>query len=236
MTLGQVDDDEKLLAVIKRHPFGIIKLYFQIIAALGGAGALIYFVLPDIFPTEEYTTLYSVVALLAVLVVVFMVGIAGIATVIYSLSELVVTDKTITQTIQVGLFSKKISQLAVSSVEDVTANKDGFFPTIFNYSRLLVETAGEQENFHFDYCPHADHYAKLILEARQQFMGSRELELRETAHAYSRSSSSAASTGPDPSAPDQTVKRKQRRGNPGMNLGIIATDGSDDDQVNNSVG
>ncbi len=232
MSLGQVDDDEKLLAVIKRHPFGIIKLYFQIIVGLIGAGALIYFVLPGAFPPDDYAGLYNIVGLLSVLVVVFMVFIAGIATVIYNLSELVVTDKTITQTIQIGLFSKKTSQLAVSSVEDVTANKNGVFPTLFNYGRLLVETAGEQENFHFDYCPHADHYAKLILETRQQFMGSRELELRDTASAYSRSSSPA---GHDPSAPAPTVRKQQRKGNPSMRIGAIAADGADDDEANHSI-
>lgn len=232
MTLGKVDDDENLLAVIKRHPFGIIKLYFQIIVGLIGAGALIYFVLPGAFPPEDYAGLYNIVGLLSVVVVVFMVAIAGIATVIYNLSELIITDKTITQNIQVGLFNKKTSQLAVSSVEDVTANKNGFFPTVFNYGKLLVETAGEQENFHFDYCPHADHYAKLILETRQQFMGSRELELRESAHAYATRASKAEAVL---SAPAPTVKRQQRQGNPSMSLGAIAADGADDDEANHSV-
>lgn len=232
MSLHQVDSDEKLLAVIKRHPFGIIKLYFQVIAALLGAGGLLYFVLPGAFAPDDYPGLYTIIGVAAVIVVILMVGITIIATIIYNLSQLVITDKTITQTIQVGLFSKKTSQLAVSSVEDVTANKNGFFPTIFNYGRLLVETAGEQENFHFDYCPHADHYAKLILETRQQFMGSRELELRESAHAYATRASKAEAVL---SAPAPTVKRQQRQGNPSMSLGAIAADGADDDEANHSV-
>jgi uncharacterized membrane protein YdbT with pleckstrin-like domain len=160
-----------------------------------------------------------------------MVAIAGIATVIYNTSQLVVTDKTITQTIQVGIFSRKTSQLAVSSVEDVTANKNGFFPTIFNYGRLLVETAGEQENFHFDYCPHADHYAKLILETRQQFMGSREFELRETAQATrgANGGSGIGSTAPAPPVQSQ----QQQPSRQAMDLGAIATEG-DNDPTNQS--
>lgn len=212
MTLNKVDDDEKLLAVIKRHPFGIIKLYFQVITALIGAGSLLYFVLPGAFAPEDYPQLYSIIGIAGVLIVIFMVVIVLIATILYNKSELIVTDKTITQTIQVSLFSKKTSQLAMSSVEDVTAHQDGFFPTIFNYGRLLIETAGEQENFHFEYCGHADHYAKLILEARQEFMGSRELELRQAAQAHQE--------------PALVAQAPRSRNPQGLNLGSVAADGA----------
>lgn len=208
MSLSKIDDDEELLAVIKRHPFGIVKLYFQVIAALLGAGGVLYFALPGAFAPEDYPMLYSIIGIAAVVIVIFMVLITIVATIIYNISELVITDKTITQTIQNGIFSRKTSQLAMSSVEDVTANKDGVFPTIFNYGRLLIETAGEQENFHFEYCPHADHYAKLILEARQQFMGDQEIELRHTSQAYQRAAKPA---------------------NPSINLGSVAADGAASD-------
>jgi hypothetical protein len=67
---------------------------------------------------------------------------------------------------------------------------------MLGYGSLLIETAGEQENFHFDYCPHADHYAKLVLEARQQFMGRRESEFREEQRVYAQSSHDAATNEP----------------------------------------
>lgn len=184
MTLNQVDDDETLLAIIKPHWFGIFRLYFVVLVGVIAAASLIMFLLPDFISREDNPGVYSVIALLAVVFVAIMLLILFVATIIYFQSKLVVTDKTITQTLQTSLFSKKTSQLAISSVEDVTANTNGFFPTVIGYGRLLIETAGEQENFHFDYCPHAEHYAKIVLEARQEFMGSREYELRQTASAY----------------------------------------------------
>lgn len=186
-TLHSVDQDEKILAVIKRHPFGIVKLYVQTFIGLAAAGGLIYYLLPEFIDPEQNQTAYTMLGLGAVVVIGFMLLIVFIATVIYYQSQIVLTDKTITQTIQTSLFSKKTSQLAISSVEDVTANSNGFFPTTLNYGKLLIETAGEQENFHFDYCPHADHYAKLVLEARQQFMGRRESEFREEQRSYAYS-------------------------------------------------
>ncbi len=196
-TLNRVDDDEKVLAVIKHHPFGIVKLYAQVFVGLMAAGGLIYYLLPEFLNPEENADLYSFIGLGAVLILGFMLVIVFVATIIYYQSNLVVTDKTITQTLQTSLFSRKVSQLAISSVEDVTASKSGFFPTLFNYGKLLIETAGEQENFHFEYCPYADHYAKVVLEARQQFMGRRESEFREEqrTYAFSQSASNTPSGG-----------------------------------------
>lgn len=195
-TLNKIDDDEKLLAVIKRHPFGIMKLYVQSFIGLAAAGGLIYYLLPEFIGLDNNSIIYNILGIAAVAVVGMMLFIVFIATVIYYQSQIVLTDKTITQTLQTSLFSKKTSQLAISSVEDVTAHENGFFPTMLGYGSLLIETAGEQENFHFDYCPHADHYAKLVLEARQQFMGRRESEFREEQRVYAQSSNDAATNEP----------------------------------------
>jgi hypothetical protein len=183
-SLGRMDADEKLLAIIKRHPFGLIKLYAQMLIGLAAVAALVYFLLPEFVTPGSDSGIYSIAGMAVVVLGVIMILIAFVGTVIYNQNQLVVTDKTITQTLQDGLFNKKISQLAVSNIEDVTADTKGFFQTILNYGKLLVETAGEQENFHFDYCPHADHYAKLILETRQAFLSTREAERQEAGERY----------------------------------------------------
>lgn len=184
-SLEKVDPDEKLLAVIRKHPFGIIKLYFEAGVGLAAVVLLIVYLLPSMIDREANPEVYNLLGLLAVSIMVIMALILIVATFIYRQSKIVLTDKTITQTLQLSLFSKKTSQLAVSSIEDVTAKKSGVFATILDFGNLLVETAGEQENFHFEYCPIPDHYAKLILETRQQFMGQREFELMDQQRAYS---------------------------------------------------
>lgn len=93
-----------------------------------------------------------------------------IATVVYRESRLVVTDKNITQTLQQSLFNRKISQLSMANVEDVTAEQKGFIPHLLDYGTLFVETAGEQENFKFIYTPHPNAIAKEILEAREKYI------------------------------------------------------------------
>lgn len=173
-TIDKVDHDERLLAVIKRHPFGIIKIYIQSAIGIAGGIALTAFLLPGLTDIGANSNAYALMMVGILIVAAIMLIILMIATIIYYQSNIRVTTKTITQTLQLSLFAKKTSQLSVTSIEDVTSNKNGFFATMFNFGRLMIETAGEQENFHFDYCPHPDHYAKLILDTRQQYLGRRD--------------------------------------------------------------
>ncbi len=178
ITLNKINPNEKVVAVIKKHPFGIIKLYVSAVLGLILAGGLLLFLMSELVPREDNPSIYAALFALTIFVVGFMVVIMLIATIIYYKSSFVITDQSIKQTLQISLFNKKISQLNVAEIQDVTAEKKGVLPTFFNYGRLLVETAGEQENFHFDYCPNPDHYAKIILDSRQLYLSGHELKMQ----------------------------------------------------------
>jgi hypothetical protein len=60
----------------------------------------------------------------------------------------------------------------MSNVQDVTAEHNGFLPTIFGYGTMTTETAGEEDNFVFAWCPTPDIYAERILDARQKYVQS----------------------------------------------------------------
>jgi len=101
-----------------------------------------------------------------ILVVIFLI----LATWIYNRSLLIVTTRNVTLINQVGLFNRKVSELAMTNIEDVTAQKKGIFQTIFNFGTLVVETAGEQNNFVYTYCTNPNVAAKIILDARESFL------------------------------------------------------------------
>lgn len=167
--LEQIDVDEHEIAIIRRHPFGLFLLFFQVLIGFGAASALIYFLLPSLFSSDNLANAqaWAITGIFVLLIPVIIILI--IAFHIYSVSRLIVTDKTITQVLQDGLFNRKVSQLSVGDVEDVTADRRGVFQTMFNYGVLKIETAGEQVNFHFTFCPNPNYYARQILEASEQF-------------------------------------------------------------------
>ena len=85
---------------------------------------------------------------------------------------MIVTDRSLIQVLQKGLFNRKVSRLSMANVEDVSAEKKGIFAMIFNFGTLNIQTAGEIDNFIFPLCPDPDEYAGLVLDARQAYAQS----------------------------------------------------------------
>lgn len=168
--MERVDPDEQVIATIYRHLFGLVAIYIQVAVGLIAASALLFFILPNFVTQEDNPQVFTWLAVVLLLVAGFMVIILLIASIIYRRNKLIITTKSITQVAQAGLFNRRVSQLAISNIEDATALRKGIFQTALNYGILNVETAGEQNNFHFDFCPQPDLYAKYILEAREKFV------------------------------------------------------------------
>ena len=60
---------------------------------------------------------------------------------------LVVTDRRLVDIDQEQLFFRRISELNLEEVEDVSSAVSGFFQSTFNYGTVLIQTAGSRENF-----------------------------------------------------------------------------------------
>jgi uncharacterized membrane protein YdbT with pleckstrin-like domain len=166
--LALLNKDEHLVTIVHRSIIGIVFIYLEAFAAVAALLALFFLAFPDIFSglSSQSSMLVAAGAVFALALLFF---ILFIATYIYRQSELLVTDRNLVQIMQKGLFVRKVSRLSISNVEDVSAEQKGFLPTFFNYGTLIVQTAGEMENFVFPYCPNPNTYADRILDARQAY-------------------------------------------------------------------
>jgi hypothetical protein len=110
------------------------------------------------------------VALFSIAAAVMVGALLVMATIVYRQSKLTVTDRNIVQVVQKGLMIRKVSQLSLANIEDVTSEQRGIFANMFNYGVLVIETAGEQANFNFNFCPNPHRVAKIILDAKDDFL------------------------------------------------------------------
>lgn len=164
-----VEPGEKLISVVRRHPIGLVAVYLGAAIALAAVATLYIFVSSD-KAVKGFSSSASGAIGLALFVVLLLAIVLAAMVRVYKQSELIVTDKSLIQIIQRSLFSRKVSRLSMSNVEDVNAEKRGIWATIFNYGTLTIETAGEVDNFIFPWCPNPDKHADSILQARQQYV------------------------------------------------------------------
>lgn len=175
-----VDSDENKLCEVSKHTFGLASMYISTAIGVVGSLGLIFLLLPSFVDDTERA--FNIALLLGFFLIIGGVLIMFLATAVYRQNRLIVTDRNITQILQYSLFSRKVSQLNMVNVEDVTSMQSGIFSTVFGYGELRIETAGEQSNFSFPLCPRPGYYAKIILEAREKMLGQHSEENHSADH------------------------------------------------------
>ncbi len=166
--LIEFDDKEELLLEVRKHSFGLILLIvtgiliafavFLVVIVLASVGFLSDVGLDSARPF---------IALLGFILAVLAVVVTGINAQLYRSNVVYVTNEKIAQVLYVTLFHRKISQLNIGDVQDVTVTQQGFLAHAFNYGTLVIETAGEQQNYTFTFVPEPHEAAKVIITAHE---------------------------------------------------------------------
>lgn len=159
---------EHVVVIVRKHIIGLVFIYLQALVGLIAVLSVLFFAIPDLVNNLDNQNNRFVIAVV-IFGVAILVLFLFVSTYVYRSSRLLVTDKNLIQIDQKSLFIRTVSRLSMSNVEDVTADMRGILPTIFNYGRLHIQTAGERPNFDFTYCPTPNKYADQVLEARQAF-------------------------------------------------------------------
>lgn len=167
----EFDENEELITEIRKHPFGLF------IVQLIGAFVILTLLVLTIFiaqvdmsevsgdiNTGLFKSLGIVLSFIAIIGAI--IG-TVIAVYLYKSNVIYVTSEKIAQVLYQSLFHRKISQLSIGDVQDVTVKQSGIFAHIFNYGTLVIETAGEQQNYTFTYVPEPYKYSKLIVGSHE---------------------------------------------------------------------
>lgn len=89
------------------------------------------------------------------------------AAIFYKSNVVLVTNEKLAQVLYKNLFHRRISKLSIGDVQDVTVIQKGVFAHLFNYGTLIVETAGEQQNYTFAFAPNPYESSKAIVMAHE---------------------------------------------------------------------
>lgn len=111
----------------------------------------------------------AVVTPLVALLDVFAMLILFFAYVVYKQNRIVLTNMHFIQITQTGLFGRTLSKLSLDELQDVRGTRKGVFGTIFNYGEILIETAGNEENFFFRPAPDPLNIAEKINDTHEYY-------------------------------------------------------------------
>jgi uncharacterized membrane protein YdbT with pleckstrin-like domain len=171
----EFDSNEEIVCEIRKHPFGLLLIYLS-----GGLISIVLFLVMVALPigvsdsalnltvnTGAIRSIFIITGLVLVLLSVFMTAIAAF---LYQNNVVLVTNEKVAQQEYKSIFNKKISQLTIGDVQDVTVIQRGLFARIFGYGTLIIETAGEQNNYLFTYSVDPYECSKMIVSTHEAFI------------------------------------------------------------------
>lgn len=163
---------EEIVLHLRRHPFIFFKI-FLFIFVLCLAPAIIYFFISRDYPdvlSGDYGRPITLVLLFSYYLAMLLFFFTS-WTETY-LDVWTVTTERIINREQVGLFNRVVSELDLYRIQDITAEQKGFFPTIFHYGDVHIQTAGTQERFVFEQIPNPYKIAKIIQQLDEKAKAS----------------------------------------------------------------
>lgn len=166
--LIEFDENEKLVMEIRKHPFGLFLIEFGglfVTAIL--LAATLFGAYTDAIP-EEFKGAQMGILAVGIISIFFVAIGTMLASYIYKASVIFITSEKIAQVFYQNILNRKISQLSIGDVQDVTVSQTGLFARIFHYGTLVIETSGEQSNYTFTFVPDPYGSSKAIVNAHEE--------------------------------------------------------------------
>ena len=83
----------------------------------------------------------------------------------HALNTVIITNYRIIENEQRGFFNRKVSELSLHNVQDVTAEMKGIIQTMLRFGSILIHTAAEEDMFVFEDIPHPERVKDAIMKA-----------------------------------------------------------------------
>jgi hypothetical protein len=170
--------NEKILLVLHRHWFDILKqflvIFLMLLLFFGSYGFTFFF-----NENFSWSFLESLAPFLQNLFFLFIWMFFFVIWIDYYLDIWIVTDQRIINIEQKGLFSRVVSELKLENIQDITTDVKGVIPTFLNYGNLYVQTAAEKERFVFRHIPNPYSVKDAIMRLQEKVENREENEFGE---------------------------------------------------------
>ena len=164
----ELDPNEQVIETVYRHWIDLFPIIFS-------STFLGLFVVALAYVYGRYNSYFSFIP--AVVITVLAVVLLTLAAIflllglwIYRQNRLMITNMHLIQIEQVGLFNRRVSQLSLARVQDVSGRRTGLLATLLDYGDVEIQSAGEEEKFVFRNAPQPQELSDNCLDAHEKFI------------------------------------------------------------------
>lgn len=176
LRLFEHDEAENIIGEARRHWVGVgfILLGAVVIAFLLLAAQVVFQNNEgQLVDTIGVDLPFNLTGLLGILLTgVFLLVAVGavMAIYVYRHNYLVLTDQKLVVVHSYSVVRRKVSQLSIGDIQDITVNQSTLLSRIFRYGTLLIETSGEQANLRMKFISDPFTVSKAVVESHENNM------------------------------------------------------------------
>jgi len=161
-------ESEEVLFITRRHWIVYIPSFF--VGTIIMVFCLVFYTQMDKFELiGNSSTIAAFVSVFLSIFMLFTLLFVYITWIVNYLNLQIVTTQNLVDVDQLSLFSRKISELALEDIQDVSATQHGILQSVLHYGDIVVQTAGEKMNFTFEKIENPYDVSKKIMEAREKY-------------------------------------------------------------------
>ena len=165
---------------VKRHPVGLL-----LPVLTSGIAILAIIVAMVLYPADTgsistalpaYGDIFPVMMILMLLI-----GAGGsIAVWVYLQNQFYLTNESVIQEIQHGLFSRHEQTVSLGSIEDASFKQSGIFQHMLNYGTVRLSTEGEETTYRFSFVANPRNHVAILNNAVEAFKNGRPVDPHES--------------------------------------------------------
>ncbi|PKL31931.1 hypothetical protein CVV43_00580 [Candidatus Saccharibacteria bacterium HGW-Saccharibacteria-1] len=173
-----LSDGEYVISAVRRHPIGLFAPISIGVLLISFAFSLLFnfdlVVQAFQLNTEKFTV--SLIAIPVILFVLLVIIGTYIFYYIYTNNKFFLTNESVIQEIQSGLFTRLEQTVSLSNIEDASFTKAGIAQQIFDYGDIRLSTEGDETTYRFSYVANPKEHIAILNNAVEAFQNGRPVE------------------------------------------------------------
>lgn len=168
-----LSDGEFVISDVKRHIIGLVQIWSVVILLVAGIIIMLGFIVSSSANDPGTNLPKTPLALIALLLCVLALIGGYIATFVYNANRFYLTNESVVQNLQFGLFTNHQQTVSLGNVEDASYIKHGIIQTIFDYGTVRLSTQGDETTYRYTYAAHPEAQITKLNDAVESFKNGR---------------------------------------------------------------
>jgi len=175
-----LSEAEYIVSAVRRHPIGMAGTVIITVVLLAIIATALLNLAPilDAFNVSPSSSVMATIVLSGILLAALCLIGAYIGIWIYTSNRFFLTNESVIQEIQTGLFAKREQTVSLANVEDASYRQRGILPLIFDYGMIRLSTQGDETTYRFNYVRNPKQQIAILNNAVEAFKNGRPVETK----------------------------------------------------------